>query len=336
MAKIVLGMGTSHGPMLSTPPEQWGQRVKADKQNDRHPFRGGFHSFDALAQMRRGENLAAQITPEKWQMRHAACQHALDMLARKLAEVRPDVTVLLGNDQKEIFTADNIPALSVYRGAAIENQGKSAEKLAAANPGIAIAERGYRPDAPATYPGQPELGRHIIERLIAEEFDVAQYAELPLASDGLKRVPHAYAFVYRRLMQDAPMPSVPVILNTFYPPNQPTAKRCHDLGRALKRAIESWDSDAKVAVIASGGLSHFVIDEDLDQTVLTAFARRDRDALIGIPENLLQSGNSEIKAWLPLAAMMADCDLPMTLVDYQPCYRSEAGTGNAMAFAYWG
>ncbi|HEY4134149.1 MAG TPA: protocatechuate 3,4-dioxygenase [Alphaproteobacteria bacterium] len=336
MAKIVLGIGTSHGPMLSTPWDQWSQRVAADKKNDRHPFRGGFHSFDALVEMRRAEKLAEQITPAKWQMRHAACQAALDMLAHKLKQAAPDVTVLVGNDQKEMFATDKMPALSVYWGAAIENQGKSAEKLANANPGIAIAERGYRPEQPAAYPGQPELGRHIIESLIAEEFDVAQSDELPLASDGLKRVPHAYAFVYRRLMHDAPMPSVPVILNTFYPPNQPTAKRCHDLGRALKRAIESWPSDMRVAVIATGGLSHFVIDEDLDQKVLTAFARHDRETLISLPENLLQSGNSEIKSWIPLAAMMADCELPMTLVDYQPCYRSEAGTGNAMAFAYWG
>ncbi len=99
--------------------------------------------------------------------------------------------------------------------------------------------------------------------------------------------------------------------------------------------LASWDSDASVAVFASGGLSHFVIDEELDRKVLGALAANDSDKLISIPEDLYQSGSSEIKNWIPLAAMMADLGRDMTLVDYVPCYRSEAGTGNAMGFVYW-
>ena len=94
-------------------------------------------------------------------------------------------------------------------------------------------------------------------------------------------------------------------------------------------------SGRKVAVIGSGGFSHFVIDEEIDRTVLAALEAGDFDRLTAIPENLFQSGTSEIKNWMPLAAIMAGCGLEMTLVDYVPCYRSAAGTGNAMAFAYW-
>jgi seryl-tRNA synthetase len=47
------------------------------------------------------------------------------------------------------------------------------------------------------------------------------------------------------------------------------------------------------------------------------------------------SGNSEIKNWITLAGVMADADLPMDLLDYVPCYRTEAGTGCGMAFARW-
>ena len=65
-------------------------------------------------------------------------------------------------------------------------------------------------------------------------------------------------------------------------------------------------------------------------------ACNDADTLIAIPEDLYQAGTSEIKNWIPVAGIMAECGLPMTLVDYVPCYRSEAGTGNAMGFAYWG
>ena len=77
------------------------------------------------------------------------------------------------------------------------------------------------------------------------------------------------------------------------------------------------------------------LDEDLDRRVLDALAANDTDKLLEIPEDRYQSGSSEIKNWIPLSAIMADLDLDMTLVDYVPCYRSEAGTGNAMGFVYW-
>jgi hypothetical protein len=55
-----------------------------------------------------------------------------------------------------------------------------------------------------------------------------------------------------------------------------------------------------------------------------------------IPEEMfLSPGTGEIKNWLPLAAAAAELGMKMTVLDYVPCYRSEAGTGTAMAFAYW-
>ncbi len=53
-----------------------------------------------------------------------------------------------------------------------------------------------------------------------------------------------------------------------------------------------------------------------------------------IPEDV-SSGHSEIKNWITVAGIMAETRLKMNIVDYVPCYRSEAGTGNAMGFAYW-
>ena len=82
MAEIVLGIGTSHGPMLSTPWEKWGGRVAADKQLGCHDFRGGAYSFDELVELRSEEQLAEQITPERWQERSAACEVALEAARR--------------------------------------------------------------------------------------------------------------------------------------------------------------------------------------------------------------------------------------------------------------
>jgi aromatic ring-opening dioxygenase catalytic subunit (LigB family) len=68
--------------------------------------------------------------------------------------------------------------------------------------------------------------------------------------------------------------------------NQPTPKRCYVLGQALHQAVESWPSDKRVAVIASGGLSHFVIDEELDHQIITAMQNSDAAALTTIPRSV--------------------------------------------------
>jgi 3-O-methylgallate 3,4-dioxygenase len=335
MAKIVLGIGTSHGPMLSTPWKEWGQRVGFDRQNPLHDFRGRKLTFDQLVERRRDEGLADQIAEEKWRTRHAACQAAIETLADKFHAAKPDVAVIVGNDQKELFTEDNFPAFTVFWGPTIENRPRTPEQTAKLPPGVAVAERGHAPPEDAVYDGQPSLGRHIIESLMADEFDVSQSERLPKGSGYANGIPHAYGFVYRRIMRDRVVPNVPVILNTFYPPNQPSALRCYKFGKALKRAIESWPEDRTVAVFASGGLSHFVIDEPLDEQVLAALQANDYDSLVSIPEDRYQAGTSEIKNWIPVAAVMAECGLKMTRVDYVPCYRSMAGTGNAMGFVYW-
>jgi 3-O-methylgallate 3,4-dioxygenase len=70
--------------------------------------------------------------------------------------------------------------------------------------------------------------------------------------------------------------------------------------------------------------------------VLEALQKADAARLAGLPENLFQSGTSEIKNWITVAGAMAEAGLEMKLVDYVPCYRSEAGTGSAMGFAHWG
>ncbi len=106
-------------------------------------------------------------------------------------------------------------------------------------------------------------------------FDIAAIMSQP--KDGhseTKNLGHAYGFIYRRLLKDKPLPLVPILVNTFYPPNQPSPKRCFDFGRAIGRAIAAWDSDARVVVVGSGGMSHFVIDEEFDHRILGAFQLR--------------------------------------------------------------
>jgi 3-O-methylgallate 3,4-dioxygenase len=98
--------------------------------------------------------------------------------------------------------------------------------------------------------------------------------------------------------------------------------------------VLTMKSDARVAVVASGGLSHFVVDEELDRHVLDVIERRDVDGLLGIAESDLQSGTSEIKNWIVAAAACEHLDF--SPIDYIPGYRSPAGTGCGMAFGWWG
>jgi hypothetical protein len=245
-------------------------------------------------------------------------------------EAAPDAVIIVGNDQREIFQEDLTPAITLYRGERIENVPSTSEERARMGPGLAIAEEGHCPPDGAIYEGAPDLASHLIRSLVEEEFDVAQASSL-----GGRGIPHAYGFVYRRILKDAPPPSVPVILNVGYPDNRPTIRRCLSLGQALGRAISAGDGPERIALIASGGLTHFVIDEELDRTVLAAMERADEDALSALSEDLFQSGTAEIKNWLPVAAAMNALGRRFHLVDYVPCYRSEAGTGNAMGFGYW-
>lgn len=176
----------------------------------------------------------------------------------------------------------------------------------------------------------------MIADLVANQFDITRASKLPRLDDHWHSgIGHAFGFVYRQIMRDNVVPHLPVITNTFFPPNQPTARRCFEMGRTVGRALKAWKSDARVAVFGSGGMSHFVIDEPFDAKIFKALAGRDAETWCTIDEKWLQSGTSELKNWIAAAGALFETDLAGDVVDYQPSYRSEAGTGAAKCFLYW-
>jgi hypothetical protein len=324
MARIVGGFAASHSPMLSTPPDKWGVHAERDRFHKLLGTDGQYHPFDDLIKTA-PPAAKTEATAERYAAKHAACETAMAELGRRLAASNADVTVVIGDDQEELFHDDNMPAFSVYWGEEIMNISPPQENKPL---GIRISAWGYYDEKPTAYPGERSLGLHLVTRLIQDGFDVAQFKR---QRDGVG-MSHAYTFFHRRIMQSV-IPMVPVFINTYYPPNQPTITRCYAFGRAIRKAIESWPSDARVAVLASGGLSHFVVDEQLDRALLTALEKKDHAAITSLPESRLQSGNSELKNWAALGGAVEH--LTMQLLDYVPVYRSEAGTGCAMAFASW-
>jgi hypothetical protein len=326
LAKIVVGLAASHSPQLSTQSELWQMHAERDRQNKQLHFRGNVYDYQQLLEVRNGDHFEKELDESVWLAKHERCDRGIDAVAETLAQAAPDVVVIVGDDQREMFLDDGMPTLAVFWGESVECIPKPEEELP---PSLRPARWANYGDHREVYECVPDLGRHVVERMMLEGFDVAQLREQP----GGRSIGHAFNFVKIRIMRDHVVPMLPVMVNTYFPPNQPTAGRCYDFGRALRRAIESWDAGARVALVASGGLSHFVIDEELDQRVLDAFRSRDADGLGALSQGELMSGTSEIRNWVVVAGATEQLDLEV--LDYVPTYRSPAGTGCGMAFARW-
>lgn len=320
MAKVVLGVGTSHGPSIQSPPEHMARLGEGDKRDPR---------FDYQAALRRARpGLEAEIAPDLQKRRHAAARAALHELTRVFRDSKLDAVVVVSN-QHRVRPADQHPVFGVLRAASLPVAHRTDQPM---DPDSRFVDEDKRPkDRNVTEkPGHPDLANHLIETLIADGFDVACTDTLP---EGVA-LDDAFAFPYDWLFGGAPVPLVPFYLSRDLP-NQATPARCHALGAALRRAVESWKPDLRVGLIASGGLSHQIVDEELDRGVIDALVGGNAAALRALSRERLNAapGTPEILNWVAVSAAMAPT--VMTLVDYLPCYRSLAGTGHGLTFGYW-
>jgi protocatechuate 4,5-dioxygenase beta chain len=149
-----------------------------------------------------------------------------------LATVRPDVAVVIYNDHGLNFFLDKMPTFAI--GAAQEYRN---------------ADEGWGIPVVPPFKGDPALSWHLIESLVAEDFDLVTCQEMT--------VDHAFTLPMALLWPDQkwPVRTIPVVVNTVQAP-LPSAARCYRLGQAIGRAIKSWPGAERVAVIGSGGLSH--------------------------------------------------------------------------------
>lgn len=107
MAKIVLGMASSHAPQLAMPPEQWRSYGDRSRTQNNHWYQGKTYSFDELVDLRAESHFDQECTDDKFQSRYDACQRAIKHLAHTLDTVKPDLAIILGDDQHEAFVDDN-------------------------------------------------------------------------------------------------------------------------------------------------------------------------------------------------------------------------------------
>ncbi|MBM3526738.1 MAG: protocatechuate 3,4-dioxygenase [Alphaproteobacteria bacterium] len=327
MARIVAAFGTSHSTMLFSAVENW--QALFDHVDCKAPindFEGTPRSFDELLKST-PPAAAAKISKEAIAQRHRTTWGAMDRLQADLAAARLDVLIVVGDDQREIFQDACRPAIGIYHGETIRN---AAAPTAPAADWYLLDQRKRMEDGKDRfYPCHPALATHIIAGLMDRNFDIT--AVKALVSDQFEG--HAYSFVHRRYMAEPPIPIVPVFLNTYYPPNQPSPARCFELGAAIRDLAASFPDDLRVGVMASGGLSHFLVNEDLDGKVVAALRNNDYAALKSLPPRLLHTGSSEIRNWIAVAAAAAD--LKLDWLTYVPAYRSRAMTGVGLCFASW-
>jgi protocatechuate 4,5-dioxygenase, beta chain len=177
---------------------------------------------------------------------------------RWLGDVKPDVAVVFFNDHGLNFFLDKMPTFSV--GAA---------------PQYNNADEGWGIPTLAPINGELDLSWHVIEHLVEKEFDVVTCQEM--------LIDHAVSLPLKLFWPGTcPVTIVPVCINTVQHP-LPSAKRCYALGKAVGEAIASWDSDKRVVVIGTGGLSH-QLDGQRAGFINKPFDLKFMDSLINDPE----------------------------------------------------
>ena len=193
MAKIIAGIGTSHTPAI-------GAALDNGKTADPYwvPLFKGYEPT------------------KKW-----------------MAEVKPDVVIMVYNDHVNAFDFKIIPTFAI--GCADE---------------FPIADEGWGARPVPIVKGYPELAAHMVQSLVLDEFDITIVNEMQV-DHGLT-VPMSVAFGQPEAW---PVRVIPIAVNVIQYP-APTGNRCYNLGKAIKKAVESWDEDLNVVIFGTGGMSH--------------------------------------------------------------------------------
>jgi len=218
-------------------------------------------------------------------------------LAGLLAEAQPDALVVVSSEHFTNFSPANLPTLAV--GSAEDYAWPASEAFSRF---LRLPER--------RYPGQAALGRVLTERLLHAGFD-------PALVGGGYGFDESFAVPLALLVDPAsPIPVVPIVVNAVQAP-MPTLARCLSLGRALAGAISEQREAERIAVVATGGLSHWVglprageIDVAFDELVLGLLSKGDPACLAELPEERIAAagnGAAEIRAWAVAAGALEGC-----------------------------
>ena len=202
-----------------------------------------------------------------------------------IAELKPDVIILVYNDHASAFSLEIIPTFAI----GCADQFKPADEGWGARP-VPMVQ------------GHPELAWHIAQSTILDEFDMTIVNKMDV-DHGLT-VPLSLMYGQPTAW---PCPVIPLAVNVVqYPP--PTGHRCYMLGKAIRRAVESFDKPLRVAIFGTGGMSHQLqgpraglINSKFDNEYLDDFSK-DPEKIVKIPhiEYVREAGSEaiELVMWL--------------------------------------
>ena len=208
-----------------------------------------------------------------------------------LARERPDAAVVIYNDHGLNFFLDKMPTFAIG----------AAERYVNADEGWGIPTL-------APFAGDQDLSWQLIEHLIGADFDLTTCQEM--------LVDHAFTLPMKLLWPDGDAPpAVPLCINTVQFP-LPSARRVWALGRAVGEAVRAWDSDKRVLVLGTGGLSHQLdgrragfINKDFDQRFMRSLVEQpDWATRYSIHELVELTGTQgvELLMWLAARAALGD------------------------------
>jgi protocatechuate 4,5-dioxygenase, beta chain len=220
-----------------------------------------------------------------------------DLSKRWLKENRPDVIVLVFNDHATAFSLDMIPTFAIGTAARYEP-----------------ADEGWGPRPVPLVHGHPALASHIAQSVIQDDFDLTIVNKMDV-DHGLT-VPLSLMCGEQDPVRGAwPCPVIPFAVNVVQYP-VPSGRRCFNLGRAIRKAVESYDEDLKVQIWGTGGMSH-QLQGPRAGLINKAWDNRFLDRLIAEPEALAQvphieyvreagSEGIELVMWLIARGAMSD------------------------------
>jgi protocatechuate 4,5-dioxygenase beta chain len=210
-----------------------------------------------------------------------------------MAAHTPDVVILVYNDHASAFSLDIVPTFAI--GCADH---------------YAPADEGWGPRPVPTVAGHPELAAHVTQSVIEQDFDLTIVNRMDV-DHGLT-VPLSLLFGQPKAW---PVKVIPLAVNVLlYPP--PSGRRCFELGKAIRRAVESFDQDLNVQIWGTGGMSHQLqgpraglINSPWDNTFLDRLIA-DPEGLSRVPhlEYLREAGSEaiELVMWLIMRGALSD------------------------------
>jgi aromatic ring-opening dioxygenase catalytic subunit (LigB family) len=235
----------------------------------------------------------------------------VDRIADTIDAARPDVMILVTNEHYANFYLNNVPALCV---------GTAASYRGPIEPFMGPEQR---------IPGDRALAKELLVGLLERDFDPSFSEELWFDHGTMVPLIH--------LNRDMSIPIVPIMVNNLYDP-MPSPQRLFALGRALADVIAQLPAGRRVALVATGGLSHKVgtpdageIDADWDRAFIGSVLRGEGSTLAALTSAELGSignGTHEVRNWLCLFGALGD--LPADFAVYEPVLGWATGCGAAV------